>query len=299
MVLVRNKTCLQGNPPSELAAADGQREAGELVSCFKRMEAATVEAGSSPVSTAFGAPHSTASLAGANDDADVPTEEFDSIGLSEDERGDSASRPTLDCEDGDDDCGGERRTADQGTDSVGTTTAPSSVSSTDDAHEEAPSAWTLWYLRKDLEWRQRARHEHESRRVALSEARAAAELEASQRSRAERAFAAWCATKREQEAARRAEERRRLADAEAQRKRTEQRTCALSERKCREWLARKQVEQEASFAKKQRTPTSGSAEKAAANQSAFDAWLTSKSTMPPTEKFHVKCIDGQLFALWR
>ncbi|XP_049517721.1 uncharacterized protein LOC125943194 [Dermacentor silvarum] len=205
------------------------------------MEAATVEAGSSPVSTASGAPQSTASLADGNDDVDVPTDVADSIDLSKDERGDSASRPTLDCEDGDDDCG--ECVADHGTDSVAATTAPSSVSSTDDADEEAPSAWTLWYLRKDLEWRRRALHEREARRVALSEARSAAEFKASQRSQAERAFAAWCAMKREQEAARRAEERRRLADAETDRKRREERTFALSERKCKEWLARKQMEQ--------------------------------------------------------
>ncbi|XP_037509322.2 translation initiation factor IF-2 [Rhipicephalus sanguineus] len=157
----------------------------------------------------------------------------------------------------------------------------------------------MWYLRKDLEWRRRAEREHEARKAALREARAAAERKANQRSQAERAFAAWCAMKSELEAARRAEDRRRSAKADEDRKRTEMRACALSERKCREWLARKQVEKEASLAKKQRITTSGDAEKAAANQSAFNAWLAGKGTKNSTEKFHVKCIDGQLFAVWR
>lgn len=56
---------------------------------------------------------------------------------------------------------------------------------------------------------------------------------------------------------------------------------------------------EASLARKQRLTASGDAEKAAANQSAFNAWLAGKGTKNSTEKFHVKCIDGQLFAVWR
>ncbi|KAL1470863.1 hypothetical protein MTO96_040244 [Rhipicephalus appendiculatus] len=157
----------------------------------------------------------------------------------------------------------------------------------------------MWYLRKDLEWRRRAQREHEARNAALCEARAAAERKANQRSQAERAFAAWCAMKSELEAARRAEERRQSSKADEDRKRTKMRECALSERKCTEWLARKQVEQEASLARKQQIMTRSHAEKAAANQSAFNAWLASKSTANSTEKFHVKCIDGQLFAVWR
>lgn len=56
---------------------------------------------------------------------------------------------------------------------------------------------------------------------------------------------------------------------------------------------------EASLARKQRITTSGHAEKKAANRNAFNAWLAGKSTTNSTEKFHVKCIDGQLFAVWQ
>lgn len=157
---------------------------------------------------------------------------------------DSASRPTRDVEDGM--SNGEKLVSDKGTDSVAVTTAPSTSSSSSsmrDQGDEPPSAWAMWYLRKDLEWRRRAQREREAQKVALCEARATAEGKAKQRSQAERAFAAWCAMKSELEAARRAEERRRRSKADEDRKRTEMRTCALSERKCREWLARKQVEQ--------------------------------------------------------
>ncbi|KAL1447106.1 hypothetical protein MTO96_044382 [Rhipicephalus appendiculatus] len=217
----------------------------------------------SPVSTTYEEPHSTAaSLDDENDDADVPSA-VDSTSLSKDscEPRDSASvsasaSPTASLEsashptrDGEDKVSnGGKLVPDNGTDSVAVTTTPatsssSSESSTDDVDDEPPSAWTMWYLRKDLEWRRRAQREHESRKAALCEARAAAERKANQRSQAERAFAAWCAMKSELEAARRAEERRQSSKADEDRKRTKMRECALSERKCREWLARKQVEQ--------------------------------------------------------
>ncbi|KAL3192130.1 hypothetical protein MRX96_059331 [Rhipicephalus microplus] len=280
------------------------------------MEIATVEASSRTISTIYEEPNSSVASVDDEDDADVPSS-VEGISFSENSLDppdsssasasasamisamasrDSASRPTRDVEHGM--SNGEKLVPDKGTDSVAVTTAPSS-SSMHDEGDEPPSAWAMWYLRKDLEWRRRAQREREAQKVALCEARAMAERKAKQRSQAERAFAAWCAMKSELEAARRAEERRRRSKADEDRKRTETRMCALSERKCREWLARKQVEQEASLARKQRITTSGRTQKEAANRNAFNAWLAGKSTMNSTEKFHVKCIDGQLFAVWQ
>ncbi|XP_077552959.1 uncharacterized protein LOC144167645 [Haemaphysalis longicornis] len=110
----------------------------------------------------------------------------------------------------------------------------------DDEDESKLSAWTRWYLSKDLEWRRRSRQQLQARTDARYGRSAAEEQETRRRAEAKRAFDAWLALKAEDDTLRRSRERHERAEAEHERAKAQRRSREISERKCGEWAARKQ-----------------------------------------------------------